>query len=271
MKKLVCLVCSSCVALLLVSVLAGCSRPPAETVAQDDGENSAEQQDDALSQTAAQDEDEQGSDYTVKVPAYDIGAVRITSVSTTASGDSFPYPCQTVSELDAHAPVIIVGTIVGREFFPFDGNAYIKLDVVVSTSIKGKLVPGDTISVIQRGGYISIADIVTALDNGSRFADVPEAQWANTYLTEAITGQDFPVVGEKYAYFLQPGELVSGSYGPVNQYEGTFRMGTNWRYTRYNPSEGYVPVDAYTGDRYHSEGNSVIDSFTFYDLTYYFG
>jgi hypothetical protein len=271
MKKLVGL---SCMVLLLVFALMGCSSPPAEIAFQDDVEDGVEQQAAAaLSQAAAQTKSKiyQGKDYTVKVSAYDIGSVLVTSVSSVASGSSLPYPCQTVSELDSRAPIIVAGTIVNREFFAFDGAAYTKLDVEVSASIKGELVPKDKISVIRSGGYILIADIVAARDNASRFADVPEEQWAITYRAESMTGQEFPAVGEKYAFFLQPDESISGSYSPVNDYEGTFRMGTDGRYARYNPSEGYVPTTTYSGDRYDSKGNSVIDSFTLDELRHYFG
>lgn len=252
MKKLAVLLCA---ALLLVFVLSGCSRSLTEL-------DSSDKMQGDQPQSSAPDK---GQDYTVEVSAYDIDPAIVVPIGLIASENSYPYPCQTVSELDNGSFVIITGTIVRREFFAFEGIAHTKLDIEVNTSIKGEFSPGDKLSIVQSGGYVSIADIVAAQDNGFRFAEVPEDEWATTYFFEPLMEQEFPNVGEEYAYFLQTGSLIAGSYWPANDCEGAFKLEPSGYYTRYNPVEGYLANDI------GSDTGSVINSFTLEELFVSFG
>lgn len=270
-KKLIGL---SCAALLLVFALTGCSN----TVSETDSLGNVERQSNASSQGAIPSQS-QGQDYTIEVPAYDIDDATITPAGSALSEASFAYPCQTISQLDTHSSAIIAGTIADREFFSYDGNAYTKLNIAIDQCVKGDFVSGDVISVVQLGGYISIADIVAVQDNGFRFADIPQEQWATTYFMESLEGDGFPEIGEQYAYFLQPEPLFSGAYFPVNEYESTFFMGADGKFARHNPVEGYVVSEGEfsatlkaNGETYpNNAGNEVIDSFTLDDLFSYFG
>lgn len=265
----------SLAALLFAFVLPGCSNPISATNSQG---SIAERDSAALSEDSAP-QQRQGQDYTVEVPAYDIDSASIALAGSAMAEGSFPYPCQTVSQLDEHSSAIITGTVTNREFFSHDGLAYTKLDVVIDQCVKGDFLPGDIISVVQYGGYISIADIAATRDNGFRFADVPEDQWATTYFKQSSTGDDFPEVGEWCAYFLETDPLFPEAYIPINDYEGTFFMGVDGRFVRHNLAEGYVPDDGEAsatlkanGDEYpNNAGNEVIDSFTLDDLFSYFG
>jgi hypothetical protein len=251
----------------LVFTLTGCSN----LLSASDSQADLKQQNEITAfQSAAQN---QGKDYSVEVSSYDIDPNIITPVGSIVSESSYPYPCQTVSELESGAPIIVVGTILNREFFAFEGIAHTKLDLVVNVSIKGEFEAGDIVTIVQSGGYVSIADIVAAQDNGLRFADVPEEQWASTYFVEFLAGQEFPTVGEEFAYFLKSGSLISGSYWPVNDYEGSFKLDANGQYyTRYNPVEGYVGSDNYASetDNGNTHSSNVINSFTLDDLLNYF-
>jgi hypothetical protein len=275
--------------LLLVFALAACSNPISEVDASDnDGEaqnDIAQPQDTIPSEDVVPPQDEAppqrpGQDYTIEVAAYDIDEAAVTPAGSIFSQSSRPYACQTVSQLDAYSVAVVEATIINREFFAFSGIAYTKLDIFINTSIKGEFVPGDTLSIIQSGGYVSIADMVAARNNGLRFTEVPEDQWATTYFVESADGNDFPEVGEQYVYFLHIVTLGDEMYWPLNEAEGTFKLDEDGRYARNNPFKGYVPNHELefsslfkpNGDLYpNAMGNSVINSFSLDELFEYFG
>jgi predicted small secreted protein len=202
-----------------------------------------------------------GTDYTIAVDSYVLEPDTVEPAVNSYSEASYLSPAQTVSDLDELSPLVVTGTVDSIEFFSNTGFAYIKVDFVIDNSIRGRLVPGDRISVVLLGGYISIQDHVDAFQNGFRFDNVPKEEWATTYICEGAPAWGFPEPGDKYAYFLAESTKFEKAYRAVQSDETIFKDDGSGRYTRINPFDGYIPPD----------GEEVIDSFTIDDLNRYFG
>jgi len=201
-----------------------------------------------------------GRDFSLLVNNYSIDKKAHSPYMSMFSELSFAQPCQTISELDKTSEHIVVGTVVSKDYFSYDGNAYTKIDLVLTHVIKGKFREGDKISVIQMGGYISIEDMVSSRDNGFRFADVPQDKWSSTYLWEETEGLPCPEPGQQVLYFLLEWNAFENGLVPCNDYEGVFIDDGKGVFSRYDSSEGYKS----------KEESLIINSFTLESVLKYF-
>lgn len=92
----------------------------------------------------------------------------------------YAIPAITLEKLQENSSAVVTGTITDIGYVARSAIPFIFATVTVDEALKGDLASGDKISLMQHGGYITIAETVAAMNNPNDFSMVPEDEWDST-------------------------------------------------------------------------------------------
>ena len=162
-----------------------------------------------------------GTDYTV-MPAlvYDISGKEIADTV-----ERYPETAisSTLEDLSEYASLIVSGEIAELYYTSIDGDAWMQMDVLLTSCESGALEAGDRISVYASGGYIPCSEHFDEDIIDDYYSDVPQDVLESTILQCLNEGAPLPEKGEEYLFFLVPasGSRPDGTYELLTGYSGS--------------------------------------------------
>jgi hypothetical protein len=181
------------------------------------------------------------------VPAQSSNAVATAATGGNTAGEpqvmmsaDFAVSYTSVDQLKGAAAIIVRGEVTGVSYLDFNGAAYTKVTLKVGECLKGKVAPGDEITVAEIGGVTTMAAV-----KGDKFGE-PTKEDADTKVKVLLEGAPLTQVGDKVLYFLGVGKIgvVPGTYYvPLGAYQGRFAIDDG-------VAKRFVPADA--SDKYTS-------------------
>lgn len=122
-----------------------------------------------------------------------------------------------IKTIKDYSEYIIKGTVQNVEYTHFNGNAHVKVDVLVEESLMGDLQVNDIITLFHFGGYISIKDYEDYWGIQEKFGPMTEEEKETRFLNTSIDGEPIPKTGDTNIYFLVPANPASEM--PNNTFE----------------------------------------------------
>jgi len=173
------------------------------------------------------------------------------AISTSDACYAYSLDLDNLSDL---ATQIIKGTIVKISYDAIDGDAWTKLDVKVTDSLKGNLTSGNTISIYYWGGYITLKEYSKFYNDQKKFEtsnDKPD----NTVLKFNMDGKKSHILNEVSLFYLK--ETPSYSPLPKGAYE---RIGGKYAELKFDNNENLYKRDNPNGN------NGSMEKFTLDDV-----
>jgi len=156
-----------------------------------------------------------------------------------------------VQELEEEFPYTVYGEVTSVTFFGYNGTAFTKYDFRIIEGFRGDFNAGDTISVIENGGYISQSYFWMSQSKGAQEryinAGSPDPDKLIGFATD---GAPLPKVGDRYMLFM------NSAY--MEKYQGAYRS-AYWNKFVYNDkvfSRFESEIGCYHDDNMRSTPNS---------------
>lgn len=121
-----------------------------------------------------------------------------------------------IDTLSETADEIVGGTVQRVIYDEIEGMAWMKVDVLISDVLKGKLKQNDVISVYMLGGYMSLEEHIKYHDDAFRY-NMTKKEIKKAIMKEVIDGEAYPKEGEKNIFYLC--KTSAESPLPLNAYE----------------------------------------------------
>ena len=148
-----------------------------------------------------------------------------------------------LDSLAKYSTEVIRGTTRSVSFMGINGQAWTKVDVQITDSLKGALQQGDIISIYLLGGYISLTEYMNYYKNESRFAKLSDVEIENTLLQFVVEKEALPIVDEDLVYFLEMtpvySPLPSGAYERICGKDAQFKVSSNGKTLTRDPLNSY--------------------------------
>jgi hypothetical protein len=152
---------------------------------------------------------------------------------------SFAEKIETTTELKAKAEEIVQGQVEKVQYIVSSyGIPYTVIDLKITDSIAGNLHVGDKISILHLGGYMTLADEISAFDDAYRFENIPKEDWDTSIIKKSFSPDPTPQVGDLYVYCLirnpavEEDSWMEETYSPLNEQYGRYLQGEDGMYSR---------------------------------------
>lgn len=97
--------------------------------------------------------------------------------------------------------VVIQGRITDVSYLAVDGNAWSKVSIVIDQSLKGNVNQGQTITMYQMGGFISMKDHNAYYHDSERWG-LSESELEEKIIKQTVNHEDLPEAGDENLYCL---------------------------------------------------------------------
>ncbi len=220
------------------------SETPFKTPSQPDTGNTDGEQSPASSDQEEQNPSSQAPAPTqgpLKLTFYGSGQGGYEKVGEVGSTADFARIYYRVPDLYEDSTDILRGTVKSTENFDETGVGQTLYQFEITKTYKGDLKPGQTISILARGGYLRVSKMIEVFDNEFRFSDLTEEQKQNGVYEDFFMGIPIPKVGEEYVLFLastkddpQP-PFPPGIYGEIGTFQARFVKREDGTFSRHIP------------------------------------